>query len=513
MQTAWLDVGYIFCLLVLLPLCLYKRRRTRAPYPPGPKPLPIIENALDIPATHQWLRFAEWMKEHGSDVVSVSAFGKRLVILGSTEAVNDLFDKRSANYASRVRMPMIRELMGYTWSFPFMPYSDAWKHQRQIFQHYFLQRNISRYHPILTRSTHSLLRNLLEAPQDYANQISQSFADTIFDLVYGLSITGPNDPILVTAENMNHSISQAGVPGAFWVDFLPFLKYIPSWFPGAKFKRTAEQWRKIQEDFLNVPWDIAKQNLASGTARPCIATDLMEKLQLNSSGAEELCARAVSAVAYAGGRDTTVASSLYALAALCIHPEVQIRAQKELDRVIGSGRLPAFSDRSRLPYINAMVKGQPVFQLQPQTLLTSHSFRVESMAPDSPMWSILHDAEQYPDPEAFKPERWLMKDKDIEGGYRLNPDVPDPTCSFGFGRRICPGRFLSDHSIFLFLSTFLHAFTITPPLDENGKPGKMTQNDLKINASMITCPEPFGCNILPRSRATVRLVKETGLNG
>jgi len=49
--------------------------------------------------------------------------------------------------------------------------------------------------------------------------------------------------------------------------------------------------------------------------------------------------------------------------------------------------------------------------------------------------SILHDAEQYPDPEAFKPERWLMEDKDIEGGYRLNPDVPDPTCSFGFGRR------------------------------------------------------------------------------
>jgi len=77
MQTAWLDVGYIFCLLVLLPLCLYKRRRAKAPYPPGPKPVPIIENALDIPATHQWLRFAEWMKEHGKTFTVFNTPGLR----------------------------------------------------------------------------------------------------------------------------------------------------------------------------------------------------------------------------------------------------------------------------------------------------------------------------------------------------------------------------------------------------------------------------------------------------
>jgi hypothetical protein len=39
---------------------------------------------------------------------------------------------------------------------------------------------------------------------------------------------------------------------------------------------------------------------------------------------------------------------------MCLYPEVQSRAQAELDRVVGSDRLPTFDDRDRLPYVNAL---------------------------------------------------------------------------------------------------------------------------------------------------------------
>lgn len=39
-----------------------------------------------------------------------------------------------------------------------------------------------------------------------------------------------------------------------------------------------------------------------------------------------------------------------------LFPEVQRKAQAELDIVIGTDRLPTFKDRSDLPYIDAMVK-------------------------------------------------------------------------------------------------------------------------------------------------------------
>jgi cytochrome P450 len=42
--------------------------------------------------------------------------------------------------------------------------------------------------------------------------------------------------------------------------------------------------------------------------------------------------------------------------AIVTHPEVQVKAQEELDRVVGRERLPEFSDRSKLPYINAIIK-------------------------------------------------------------------------------------------------------------------------------------------------------------
>ena len=38
------------------------------------------------------------------------------------------------------------------------------------------------------------------------------------------------------------------------------------------------------------------------------------------------------------------------------HPEIQKRAQAELDTVVGRGRLPSFEDRSNLPYITALCK-------------------------------------------------------------------------------------------------------------------------------------------------------------
>lgn len=42
--------------------------------------------------------------------------------------------------------------------------------------------------------------------------------------------------------------------------------------------------------------------------------------------------------------------------AMVLYPEVQRKAQEELDRVVGPNRLPDFSDYDSLPYINAMAK-------------------------------------------------------------------------------------------------------------------------------------------------------------
>jgi cytochrome P450 len=52
----------------------------------------------------------------------------------------------------------------------------------------------------------------------------------------------------------------------------------------------------------------------------------------------------------------SIASSMVVVLALANHPEVQRKAQVELDAVVGSDRLPTITDRSSLPYVHAIVK-------------------------------------------------------------------------------------------------------------------------------------------------------------
>lgn len=102
-----------------------KRNPLRLPNPPGPRPLPIIGNALDVPSGKQWVTYDQWSKQYGifiplphlnmltdgtGDITSFTVFGQTIVILGSWQRCLDLFEKRSSIYSDRPRLIMLHEL-------------------------------------------------------------------------------------------------------------------------------------------------------------------------------------------------------------------------------------------------------------------------------------------------------------------------------------------------------------------------------------------------------------------
>jgi hypothetical protein len=106
--------------------------RKQSPLPPGPRPWPVLGNALDMPKEKSWLRYTEWGRTYGrsqslplsartlthisttlsflGDVVSLTIFGRTLVILNSAKAAFDLLHKRSSIYSDRPYMAMGGEL-------------------------------------------------------------------------------------------------------------------------------------------------------------------------------------------------------------------------------------------------------------------------------------------------------------------------------------------------------------------------------------------------------------------
>ena len=90
---------------------------------------------------------------------------------------------------------------------------------------------------------------------------SSMAGETIMSVAYGLDVQPHNDPYIATAEHGVHPLVAAAVPGAFLVDTLPFLKYVPEWMPGAGFQTKAREWKKLARRMVEVPYEAAKQRI------------------------------------------------------------------------------------------------------------------------------------------------------------------------------------------------------------------------------------------------------------
>ncbi|RPD74228.1 cytochrome P450 [Lentinus tigrinus ALCF2SS1-7] len=498
--------------LILILLRSRRSSRRRGPLPPGPKPLPLLGNLLDIPKDQPWIKYREWAGKYG-DIVSLQLPDNQLlVILHSQQAATDLLDKRSATYSDRPKS-LVVDLMGWSWNTPLLPYGEEWRRTRRASWQHFTTKVVSKHHPILLLETHRFLRLLKAEPDRLREHMEFSFAAVILKSMYGIDIT-PEDPKYVSLlHDALEGPTEGFMAGSFLVENIPLLRYVPAWVPGAGFQKKFARWRRLVGDLLNLPFAEAKQAWLRGEGNHSAVHEMLEAisqadLSEEQAADEERVAKIGAANTYAAGADTTFSTLLSFFMAMAMHPEVQRKAQAELDAVVGLDRLPEYGDRESLPYVNAVCKEALRWQNVVPLGVVHRSmaddeyngyFLPEGSLILTNVWSILHDPNTYPNPDAFVPERYL------KDGLP-NPDTLDPgDVAFGYGRRICLGRHLSDASLFINVASVLHVFNITPPLDANGKPKKV---EVKMSTGFLSYPSGFTCTIEPRSPSAEVLLRE-----
>ncbi|GJN76720.1 hypothetical protein PLIIFM63780_000207 [Purpureocillium lilacinum] len=500
--------------LVLLTLSLavlyhvYFQRNRRLP--PGPWPFPLVGNIGDLPPPGE-AEYLHWLKHKDmyGPLSSVTVLGQPLVILHDRKAAEVLLEKTSLKTSGRPHQPFAKEC-GFGEMLPGRQYNaESKRHRKFMHQQLGTKKATQAFSDIQDVESKRLLLQILAKPENLRDHYKKETGAIILKITYGYAVESHSaDPLVKLVEEMMDNFSSAFVPLAWVVDIVPQLRYLPEGFPGASFKKTAREWYEVTRKVYDAPFSFVQELMAAGTNRPSFVSSLIERLRHGSEDGElckedEEAIKQSAAILYGGGADTTISSLTSFTLAMLLFPEVQRKAQREIDNVVGSSWLPSFEDRDQLPYINAIVK-ETLRWFPVVPIGTAHatddevlyeSFRIPKGAYLLPsLWWFLHDPDTYADPSVFDPERFLPPRNESDPSNHV----------FGFGRRICPGRFLSQETLFITIARILATFNIRRETDGEGRELEV---EVRPTAGLISAPAPFPYLIEPRSEKHEALVR------
>ncbi|CAE6464805.1 unnamed protein product [Rhizoctonia solani] len=289
----------------------------------------------------------------------------------------------------------------------------------------------------------------------------------------------------------------------FLVNLIPWLQYAPEWLPGTGWKRVACGWREHKEQTFNGIYKWTKRRVVNEIDDYSITASTLRETKSWGWNEEEVddFAKHLGMVLYMGGTDTSVSALVTFVLAMVRFPDIQAKAQQEIDAVTGGNRLPTIKDRPMLTYIERLIseilRWQPVSPLGvPHVAAQEDTYRGYRIPKGTivfgNLWAMSRDERVYPDPEMFDPDRYL--DNKV-------PVLP----GFGWGSRLCPGINLANSALFIMISTILATFNISGLSNPDGT--RVIPSTEPNSNGLVYYPKPFECTLSPRSEMHAELIQ------
>ena len=415
-----------------------------------------------------------------------------MISIGSYKVAHDLLEKRKDIYDSRPRFIVTGECIYKGLNPALLPSGAQWKICRQLIENLLSDRRARSYRYLQDVESKQLLFDLLGST-DFSGDFRRFSLSILMTLAYGKRVESRmSSEIEELSQITDNSVAAITQKQSALVDAFPILNVLPRW---------AAPWKRMGDAAFDVANKFFQGNMRYGQSSPSYnwARQISDFKEAQGLPLEQLSH--IIGILLEAGLETTASVLEFSTMASVLYPESVGKAQEELDSVIGKDRLPSFDDISNLPYVNAFIKeifrwrpmgpmGVPHSPIKDNEYLGYHIPKGATILENQ--WAINLDEKSFQDPYEFMPERWLQ-----------HPDKS--LCTFGFGRRICPGKQVAQNSIFIAIARILWAYNISHRYS-NGK--KVPIDSLDTANKIAAGPSPFEASFSIRSPAHQRIVEQ-----
>ncbi|KAF0930371.1 hypothetical protein E2562_032265 [Oryza meyeriana var. granulata] len=433
--------------------------RCRRP-PPG---APGAFAALSGPAAHRALAALSSSVPGGAALASFSVGLTRFVVASRPDTARELL--ANAAFADRPVKDAARGLLFHR-AMGFAPSGDYWRALRRVSaNHLFTPRRVAATAPRRLAIGERMLERLsaLAAADGEVRMrrvLHAASLDHVMDTVFGTRYDAASQEGAELEAMVKEGYDLLGMFN--WGDHLPLLKWLDLQGVRRRCRRLVQRVDVFVGRIINEHKQRKRSTGANGGGGE-LPGDFVDVL-LGLQGEEKLSDSDVVAVLWEmifRGTDTVAILLEWIMARMVLHPDIQAKAQTEVDAVVGRGRAVSDADVANLRYLQCIVKEtlrvHPPGPLLSWARLAVHDAHVGGhLVPTGTtamvnMWAIAHDPELWPEPDVFRPERFAADDVSVMGGdLRLAP--------FGAGRRVCPGKTLALATVHLWLAQLLHRF-------------------------------------------------------
>ncbi|XP_038623356.1 cytochrome P450 2F2-like isoform X1 [Tachyglossus aculeatus] len=431
--------------------------------PPGPLPLPLLGNLLQLDPTRLYQSLIKLGNQFGP-VFTVYLGPRPCVVLNGYEAVRDALVLQGDQFSGRGDLPVFNRFTrgngiafsnGEKWrvlrSFALMSLKNFGLGQRSIEAR--IQEEASCLGQELAKTDGAPFD-----PQDLiCNAVSNIICAVVFGQRYGYDDSDFLTLLGLFNDNFRLMSSRCGELYNIFPDLMDLL-------PGPH-RRIFSNFEKLRV-FISERVRQHRETRQPGQPRDFIDCflDQMDKEKedpLTNFHSETLVMTTHNL--FFGGTETTSTTLRYTLLILLKYPDVAERVYAEIDEVMGRSGAPCLAHRVRMPYTNAVLHEAQRFITVlptglPRAVTQDTRFRGYLLPKGTnviPLLVSVHrDPTQFKDPDAFNPENFL----DEKGAFR-NSDAFMP---FAPGKRICLGAGLARMEVFLFFTSILQRFRLCP---------------------------------------------------